>query len=172
MRWTSDFVATERHPHRAADLLGSTSGAARRASRRGLCAVLGGHTTTRWRPSSRLPARTSPIDDGSMIATVDVADMGILSTLRALRRRPTPIDVPGLRWLDVAPTVPLSSKRPPGLRQAVLLAMWMTRTPPLRSWTHIRSPSFSRTTASTPSCVRYGRSEPGPVCRTTCRVRG
>ena len=59
-----------------------------------------------------------------MIATVDVADMGILSTLRALRRRPTPIDVPGLRWLDVAPTVPLSSKRPPGLRQAVLLAMW------------------------------------------------
>jgi hypothetical protein len=73
---------------------------------------------------SRLPARTSPIDDGSMIATIDVADMGILSTLWALRRRPTPIDAPGLRWLDVAPTVPLSSKRPPGLRQAVLLAMW------------------------------------------------
>jgi len=59
-----------------------------------------------------------------MIGTMDVADIGIRSTLRALRRRPTPIDVPGLRWLDIAPTVPLLSKRPPGLRQAVLLAMW------------------------------------------------
>ena len=84
-----------------------------------------------WRPHDdvvaaefAIAARTSPIDDGSMIATIDVADIGIRSTLRALRRRPTPIDVPGLRWLDIAPTVPLSSKRPPGLRQAVLLAMW------------------------------------------------
>ncbi|MEY2422461.1 MAG: hypothetical protein QOI95_2528 [Acidimicrobiaceae bacterium] len=59
-----------------------------------------------------------------MIATLDVADIGIRSTLRALRRRPTPLDVPGLRWLDIAATVPLSSKRPPGLRRAVLLAMW------------------------------------------------
>jgi len=59
-----------------------------------------------------------------MIATIDVADIGIRSTLRALRRRPTPTDVPGLRWLDVAPAVPLASKRPPGLRQAVLFAMW------------------------------------------------
>ncbi len=59
-----------------------------------------------------------------MIATIDVADIGVRSTLRALRRRPTPGEVPGLRWLDIAPTVPLASKGPPGLRQAVLLAMW------------------------------------------------
>ena len=57
-----------------------------------------------------------------MIATIDVADIGVRSTLGALRRRPT--DVPGLRWLDVAATVPLSSKRPPRLRRAVMLAMW------------------------------------------------
>jgi heme-degrading monooxygenase HmoA len=63
-----------------------------------------------------------------MIATIDVADLGALSTLRALRRRPTPTDVPGLRWLDVAPAVPLASKRPPGLRRAVLFAMWEDET--------------------------------------------
>jgi hypothetical protein len=59
-----------------------------------------------------------------MIATIDVADIGVRATLRALRHRPSPADVPGLRWLDVATTVPLASKRPPGLRQAVRFAMW------------------------------------------------
>src|SRR4051794_4373176 len=59
-----------------------------------------------------------------MIATIDVADIGPRSTLAALRHRPTPADVAGLRWLDVAPAVPLASNRPPGLRRAVLLAMW------------------------------------------------
>ncbi|MBV8691800.1 MAG: spheroidene monooxygenase [Actinobacteria bacterium] len=59
-----------------------------------------------------------------MIATIDVADIGVRSTMRSLRRRPGPGDVPGLRWLDVAPAVPLAGKRPPGLRRAVLLAMW------------------------------------------------
>jgi hypothetical protein len=59
-----------------------------------------------------------------MIATIDIATIGVVSTLRALRRRPTPSDVPGLRWLDVAAAVPLASKTPPGLRRAVLLAMW------------------------------------------------
>lgn len=59
-----------------------------------------------------------------MIATVDIGTIGVFSTLRALRRRPKPSDVPGLRWLDVAPAVPLASKTPPGLRRAVLLAMW------------------------------------------------
>jgi len=59
-----------------------------------------------------------------MIATIDVADIGVRSTVQSLRRRPAPADVPGLRWLDVAPAVPLASKRPPGLRRAVLLAMW------------------------------------------------
>ena len=59
-----------------------------------------------------------------MIATVDVADIGALATVRAIRRRPRPADVPGLRWLDVAPCVPLASKRPPGLRRAAAFAMW------------------------------------------------
>jgi hypothetical protein len=59
-----------------------------------------------------------------MIATIDVANIGALSTLRALRRRPKPSDVPGLRWLDIAAAVPLASKTPPGLRRAVMFAMW------------------------------------------------
>ncbi len=59
-----------------------------------------------------------------MIATIDVANVGALSTLRTLRRRPKPSDVPGLRWLDIAAAIPLASKRPPGLRRAVLFAMW------------------------------------------------
>lgn len=59
-----------------------------------------------------------------MIATVDVADVGRRSLIQAMRRRPTPDDVPGLRWLDVAPAAALASMRPPGLRRAVLLAMW------------------------------------------------
>ena len=59
-----------------------------------------------------------------MIATIDIADLGIRRTLGAFRRRPTPGDVPGLRWLDVAAAVPLASTRPPRLKRAVLLAMW------------------------------------------------
>lgn len=59
-----------------------------------------------------------------MIATVDVAHIGVLSTLRTFRRRPAPSDIPGLRWLDVAAAVALASNTPPGLRRAVLLAMW------------------------------------------------
>ena len=59
-----------------------------------------------------------------MIATIDIADIGARSTLRALRRRPAPTDVPGLRWLDVAPAAALASRKPPGLRRAVLFAMW------------------------------------------------
>ena len=59
-----------------------------------------------------------------MIATIDVGRIGALSTLRALRRRPKPSEVPGLRWLDVAAAVPLAGKTPPGLRRAVLFAMW------------------------------------------------
>ena len=59
-----------------------------------------------------------------MIATVDVADIGRRSLIRSLRHRPKPDDVAGLRWLDLAPTVPLASKTPPGFRRAVLFAMW------------------------------------------------
>jgi hypothetical protein len=60
----------------------------------------------------------------SMIATVSVADLGIGATLRSLRHRPSPADVPGLRWLNVAAAVPLASTRPPSFRRAVLLALW------------------------------------------------
>ena len=59
-----------------------------------------------------------------MIATVDVADLGRRSLIRALRGRPRRSEVPGLRWLDVAPAAALASSRPPGLRRAVLFAMW------------------------------------------------
>src|SRR3954469_5942408 len=68
--------------------------------------------------------RGSSTDDGSMIATIDVADIGVRRTLSAFRRRPTPKDVSGLRWLAVAPAVPLASTRPPSLKRAVLFAMW------------------------------------------------
>ena len=59
-----------------------------------------------------------------MIATVDIADLGLRRTLRSLRHRPTPATVPGLRWLDTAATVPLASKRPMGFRRAVMIAFW------------------------------------------------
>ncbi|MBM3660266.1 MAG: spheroidene monooxygenase [Actinobacteria bacterium] len=59
-----------------------------------------------------------------MIATLDVADVGRRALIQAMRRRPAPGDVPGLRWLDVAPAAALASVRPPGLRRAVLLGMW------------------------------------------------
>ena len=59
-----------------------------------------------------------------MIATIDVADLGRRSLIQALRGRPAPGEVPGLRWLDIAPAAALASSRPPGLRRAVLFAMW------------------------------------------------
>ena len=59
-----------------------------------------------------------------MIATVDIADLGAMSTLRSFRGRPAAGDVPGLRWLDVGAAIPLASNKPPGLRRAVLFAMW------------------------------------------------
>jgi hypothetical protein len=59
-----------------------------------------------------------------MIATVDIADLGARRSLGSLRRRPTPEDVPGLRWLDTAIAVPLASNRPPGLGRALMIAFW------------------------------------------------
>jgi hypothetical protein len=59
-----------------------------------------------------------------MIATVNIADLGARRTLRSLRHRPAPANVPGLRWLDTAVAVPLASKRPPGLRRSVMIAFW------------------------------------------------
>ena len=60
----------------------------------------------------------------TMIATIAVADIGRRTLIRAVRHRPAPGDVPGLRWLDVAPAVGLASKKPPTFRRAVLFAMW------------------------------------------------
>lgn len=59
-----------------------------------------------------------------MIATIDVADIGRGSLIQAMRHRPAPGDISGLRWLDVAPAAALASSKPPGFRRAVLLAMW------------------------------------------------
>lgn len=59
-----------------------------------------------------------------MIATVDIADLGVRRTLRSLRHRPAPAMVPGLRWLDTAAAVPLASKHPPGFRRTVMIAFW------------------------------------------------
>jgi hypothetical protein len=59
-----------------------------------------------------------------MIATVDIADLGVRSTLRSLRHRPAPATTPGLRWLDTAAAVPLASKHPPGFRRTVMIAFW------------------------------------------------
>jgi hypothetical protein len=59
-----------------------------------------------------------------MIATVDIAELGLRRTFTAIRRRPTPDQVPGLRWLDIALAVPLAMRRPPRPRRAVMLAIW------------------------------------------------
>jgi len=60
----------------------------------------------------------------TMIATIDVADVGRWSLMQAIRHRPAPGDVPGLRWLDLGPAAALASSKPPGFRRAVLFAMW------------------------------------------------
>ena len=59
-----------------------------------------------------------------MIATVDIADLGVRRTLLSLRHRPAPTKIPGLRWLDTAAAVPLASKHPPGFRRSVMIAFW------------------------------------------------
>jgi hypothetical protein len=68
-----------------------------------------------------LPASTEGF---LMIATVDIADLGVRHTLQSLRHRPAPGVVPGLRWLDTATAVPLASKHPPGFRRTVMIAFW------------------------------------------------
>lgn len=60
-----------------------------------------------------------------MIATVDIADIGAVPTLRSLvaggrARR----DVAGLRWSELVALADLAATRPPRLRRAALLAFW------------------------------------------------
>jgi hypothetical protein len=59
-----------------------------------------------------------------MIATVQLADLGPASTLRAIMRRPKPSDTPGLKAAEVAVFAPLALSGPPSIRRAGLIAFW------------------------------------------------
>jgi hypothetical protein len=61
-----------------------------------------------------------------MIASVHVADVGVGSALRVLRRAPSPASVPGLRQADVATAAPLGGSvfPAPQLGRVALVAMW------------------------------------------------
>jgi hypothetical protein len=59
-----------------------------------------------------------------VIATVDIADVGVAGLYAAVKGRPRAGDVPGLRWADVAALVPLGTARPPKLHRAALVAFW------------------------------------------------
>lgn len=58
-----------------------------------------------------------------MIATIDLADLGSVATLRTLVHRP-PREVSGLRWAQTAVLAPLATRRPPSSRRAGLIAFW------------------------------------------------
>jgi hypothetical protein len=59
-----------------------------------------------------------------MIATVQLADLGPATTLRAIMRRPKPSDTPGLKAAEVAVFAPLALSGPPPIRRAGLIAFW------------------------------------------------
>jgi hypothetical protein len=59
-----------------------------------------------------------------MIATVQLADLGPATTLRATMRRPKPSDTPGLKAAEVAVFAPLALSGPPPIRRAGLIAFW------------------------------------------------
>jgi len=59
-----------------------------------------------------------------MIATVQLADLGPATTLRAIMRRPRPSDTPGLKAAEVAVFAPLALSAPPPIRRAGLIAFW------------------------------------------------
>jgi hypothetical protein len=59
-----------------------------------------------------------------MIATVQLADLGPATTLRAIMRRPKPSDTPGLKAAEVAVFAPLALSAPPTIRRAGLIAFW------------------------------------------------
>jgi hypothetical protein len=59
-----------------------------------------------------------------MIATVQVADLGLVDTFRALTHTPKPSDVPGLRSAQAAMFTPLALAGPPPVRRAGLIAFW------------------------------------------------
>lgn len=59
-----------------------------------------------------------------MIATVQLADLGSVGTLRAIMRRPKPDRIQGLRSAEVAVLAPLALSGPPPLRRGGLIAFW------------------------------------------------
>jgi hypothetical protein len=59
-----------------------------------------------------------------VIATVQLADLGPVGSLRACMRRPKPRDTPGLRSAEVAVFAPLALSGPPPVGRAGLIAFW------------------------------------------------
>ena len=59
-----------------------------------------------------------------MIATVQVADVGLVGALRAVMRRPKPSTTPGLRSAEVALFAPLALAGRPPMSRAGLIAFW------------------------------------------------
>ena len=59
-----------------------------------------------------------------MIASVHVADLGASGVARALRRRPDPAAVLGLRWAQVPLFAPLALSRPPRPTRAGFIGFW------------------------------------------------
>ena len=59
-----------------------------------------------------------------MIASVHVADLGASGVARALRRRPDPAAVLGLRWAQVPLFAPLALSRPPRPTRAGVIGFW------------------------------------------------
>src|SRR5689334_19439488 len=59
-----------------------------------------------------------------MIATVEIADVGVGRGLAAALRGHLPKDEPGLRWSQTAMATPLGSTRPPQVGRTLLLAFW------------------------------------------------
>jgi hypothetical protein len=59
-----------------------------------------------------------------VIATVQVADLGLAPSLRAILRRPKPSQTPGLRMAEVALCAPLALSGPPPIGRVGLIAFW------------------------------------------------
>ena len=59
-----------------------------------------------------------------MIATLQMAEVGPVGTLRSLLQRPKPAAISGLRSAETAVLAPLAMSGPPSVRRAALIAFW------------------------------------------------
>jgi hypothetical protein len=59
-----------------------------------------------------------------VIATVQLAQLGAMATVRSLVRAPVLTGAPGLRWAETMVMAPLAASRPPALGRAGLIAFW------------------------------------------------